>query len=78
MHVVASSMGAPERILLATTEACHVSVVARGKSAPEPIRLATTEARTAEEFDFKKSKSLGKKSKSSFLKSKINEKKSKS
>ena len=68
----------PEQILLATTEACHVSVVARGKGAPEPISLATTEAWTAAEFDFKKSKSLGKKSKSSFLKSKINEKKSKS
>ena len=54
-------MGAPERILLATTEACHVSVVARAICAPEQISLATTEAWMAEEFDFKMLKSLGKK-----------------
>ena len=56
----------PEQILLATTEACHVSVVARGKGAPEPISLATTEAWMAEEFDFKMLKSLGKSLKVAF------------
>ena len=71
-------MGSGELFQLATTEACNASVVARRKSAAEPILIATAEAWTAVEFDFKKSKSLGKKSKSSFLKSKINEKKSKS
>ena len=68
----------PEQILLATTEACHVSVVARAICAPEQISLATTEAWMAEEFDFKMLKSLGKKSKSSFVKSNFNEKESKS
>ena len=71
-------MGSGELFQLATTEASNASVVARRKSAAEPILIAMAEAWKAVEFDFKKSKSLGKKSKSSFLKSKIYEKKSKS
>ena len=65
-------MGSGVLLQLATTEACNAFVVARRKSAAEPILIATAEAWTAVEFDFKKSKSLGKKSKSSFLKSNFN------
>ena len=54
------------------------SVVARAICAAEQISLATTEAWMAEEVDFKMLKPLGKKSKSSFLKSNFNEKKLKS